>query len=189
MKKVEKAKRKEDVPSGDSRRESVEEIEVARELVLPLAITIAGVLFFCALALLVHWFGFLPVLVRLFVVLALVATFKYRATLLRIMRECKEIAILYREERRRVREERHRAVLQARLLTRSGGAPQRNRNIPARVMREVYRRDMGRCMKCGSEENIEYDHIIPFSRGGSNTARNIRILCETCNRKKGARIE
>jgi Holliday junction DNA helicase RuvB len=56
--------------------------------------------------------------------------------------------------------------------------------IPSEVRREVWRRDGGRCVKCGSRENLEYDHIIPGSKGGSNTARNIELLCEACNRAK-----
>ena len=61
--------------------------------------------------------------------------------------------------------------------------------IPSALRREVWRRDGGKCVKCGSRENLEYDHIIPISRGGSNTARNIELLCEGCNRSKGASIE
>jgi hypothetical protein len=60
--------------------------------------------------------------------------------------------------------------------------------IPAQVRREVWRRDQGRCVDCGSRERLEYDHIIPVSRGGSNTVRNIELRCESCNRKKGARV-
>jgi hypothetical protein len=56
--------------------------------------------------------------------------------------------------------------------------------IPSAIRREVWRRDGGRCVKCGSRENLEYDHIIPVSKGGSNTARNIELLCETHNRAK-----
>ena len=52
----------------------------------------------------------------------------------------------------------------------------------------VWQRDGGHCVKCGSQENLEYDHIIPVSKGGSNTARNIQLLCEKCNRSKGANI-
>lgn len=37
--------------------------------------------------------------------------------------------------------------------------------------------------------NLEYDHIVPVSRGGSNTARNVELLCEVCNRSKGDRIQ
>jgi len=61
-------------------------------------------------------------------------------------------------------------------------------SIPEKTRIEVWRRDEGKCVKCGSNERLEYDHIIPISKGGSNTARNIQLLCETCNRSKGANI-
>lgn len=61
--------------------------------------------------------------------------------------------------------------------------------IRSEVRREVWRRDQGRCVRCGSRENLEYDHIIPVSKGGSNTARNIELLCETCNRSKSDSVQ
>ncbi|MBD2188565.1 HNH endonuclease [Pseudanabaena sp. FACHB-723] len=61
--------------------------------------------------------------------------------------------------------------------------------IPEAVRIEVWRRDSGQCVKCSSRENLEYDHIIPVSKGGSNTTRNIELLCEACNRSKGANIQ
>jgi uncharacterized protein len=61
--------------------------------------------------------------------------------------------------------------------------------IPSEVRREVWRRDGGACVKCGSRRNLEYDHIVPVSKGGSNTARNIELLCESCNRSKSASIQ
>ncbi len=70
-----------------------------------------------------------------------------------------------------------------------GAATTRRRQaIPAQVRREVWRRDEGRCVDCGSRERLEFDHIIPVIEGGSNTARNIELRCESCNRSKGARI-
>lgn len=60
--------------------------------------------------------------------------------------------------------------------------------IPEKVRMEVWRRDGGKCVRCESREKLEYDHIIPVSLGGSNTARNIELLCEKCNRSKGASI-
>lgn len=56
--------------------------------------------------------------------------------------------------------------------------------IPESVRNEVWRRDLGKCVMCGSQEKLEFDHIIPISKGGSNTARNLQLLCESCNRKK-----
>lgn len=68
-------------------------------------------------------------------------------------------------------------------------APQTQR-VPLKesVRHEVWRRDAGRCVRCGSREKLEFDHVVPVSKGGSDTARNIELLCEACNRKKGARI-
>ena len=60
--------------------------------------------------------------------------------------------------------------------------------IPEDVKFEVWRRDQGRCIICGSQENLEFDHIIPFSKGGSSTARNIQLLCQNCNRHKSDKI-
>jgi 5-methylcytosine-specific restriction endonuclease McrA len=52
----------------------------------------------------------------------------------------------------------------------------------------VWNRDGGCCVECYSKEKLEYDHIIPHSKGGSDTERNIQLLCEKCNRSKQAKI-
>lgn len=64
-----------------------------------------------------------------------------------------------------------------------------DRYISPEVKLAVWRRDQGKCVQCGSREKLEYDHIIPVSKGGSNTERNIQLLCEKCNREKAARID
>jgi hypothetical protein len=64
----------------------------------------------------------------------------------------------------------------------------RSRGIPSDVQKEVWKRDGGRCVKCGSDKNLHFDHIIPFSKGGSNTAENIQILCSKCNIKKSDEV-
>jgi len=72
-----------------------------------------------------------------------------------------------------------------------GGDPKaarRREPIPRLVQREVWQRDGGRCVACGSSEKLEFDHIIAIANGGSNTVRNIQLLCERCNRSKGKRI-
>jgi len=64
----------------------------------------------------------------------------------------------------------------------------RSRSISEQVKNAVWRRDEGKCVQCGSNENLEFDHIIPHSKGGANTKRNIQLLCESCNRKKSDKI-
>ena len=64
----------------------------------------------------------------------------------------------------------------------------RNRSIPQKVKDSVWNRDGGKCVECGSNEDLEFDHIIPFSKGGANTYRNIQLLCEHCNRSKSAKL-
>ena len=60
--------------------------------------------------------------------------------------------------------------------------------IPQSVRIFVWRRDKGKCVQCGKSEKLEFDHIIPVSKGGGNTERNIQLLCESCNRMKSANI-
>lgn len=60
--------------------------------------------------------------------------------------------------------------------------------IPEAVRTEVWRRDNGRCVKCESCEQLEFDHIIPVSRGGATSVRNLQLLCKQCNLAKAASI-
>ncbi|MPZ50597.1 MAG: hypothetical protein GEU75_15085 [Dehalococcoidia bacterium] len=60
--------------------------------------------------------------------------------------------------------------------------------IPDEVKAFVWNRDGGRCVRCASQERLEFDHVIPLALGGGNTARNLQVLCEPCNRVKGASL-
>jgi 5-methylcytosine-specific restriction endonuclease McrA len=71
---------------------------------------------------------------------------------------------------------------------RSPASSERRLPIPDDVKMFLWQRDGGRCIKCESNRNLEFDHIIPVALGGSNTARNIQLLCEECNRAKGASL-
>jgi hypothetical protein len=66
-------------------------------------------------------------------------------------------------------------------------APRREA-IPKGVQREVWQRDGGACVHCQSRKLLCFDYIVPFSHGGSNTVRNLQLLCEPCNLSKGNRI-
>ena len=80
--------------------------------------------------------------------------------------------------------------LRARLASHESKVTEQLREgVPESVRIDVWRRDCGKCVKCGSRCELEYDHIIPVSKGGGRTARNIGLLCEVCNRAKGARVE
>jgi 5-methylcytosine-specific restriction endonuclease McrA len=52
----------------------------------------------------------------------------------------------------------------------------------------VWKRDGGACRHCGATTNLQFDHIIPRSRGGSSEAANVELLCGDCNNKKKARL-
>lgn len=96
-----------------------------------------------------------------------------------------EISLLIRESF-----DRERKAME-RLRTKFEGidAPERRRDpIPENVRIFVWQRDGGKCVTCGTRENLEFDHIIPFSKGGSATERNIQLLCRSCNSAKGAHI-
>ena len=59
-----------------------------------------------------------------------------------------------------------------------------SRYISATTKKIVFSRDGGACQCCGSSQNLEYDHITPFSCGGASNASNIQLLCLPCNRSK-----
>jgi hypothetical protein len=61
------------------------------------------------------------------------------------------------------------------------------RNIPRAVMLRIARRDNNQCQICGKllrDIEIEFDHIIPLSKGGSSEENNIQVTCFDCNRDK-----
>jgi len=65
-----------------------------------------------------------------------------------------------------------------------------NRVVPTSVKLEVWKRDKGRCVICGSANNLHFDHIIPYSKGGSSlVSENIQLLCARHNLEKRARVE
>jgi hypothetical protein len=68
--------------------------------------------------------------------------------------------------------------------------------IPRTVKAAVWQRDGGRCAHCGITDaesaartgvHLHYDHVVPFSRNGTDTVNNIQLLCEPCNLSKGNR--
>lgn len=61
-------------------------------------------------------------------------------------------------------------------------------SIPDHVKELVWMRDRGACGRCGAKSELQFDHIIPVSKGGANSPENLQILCGPCNRAKGARI-
>ncbi|WP_290841275.1 HNH endonuclease [Flavobacterium sp.] len=60
--------------------------------------------------------------------------------------------------------------------------------IPSHIMQAVWKRDMECCVNCASSQSLEFDHIIPVAKGGSNSINNIQLLCQSCNRKKSSKI-
>ncbi len=67
---------------------------------------------------------------------------------------------------------------------------ERSRIIPSAVKQAVWKRDAGRCVECGASDELHFDHIIPYSAGGSSVAaENVQILCARHNLEKSDRIQ
>jgi hypothetical protein len=66
------------------------------------------------------------------------------------------------------------------------------RHIPRSTQFRVMKRENQICQVCGKsvkDENIEFDHIVPWSKGGSSDESNIRLLCSPCNRRRSNNFE
>ena len=95
--------------------------------------------------------------------------------------------VLQREGRKQAQLEKARAALAGDTQPAQPHVGKRE-PISEAVRSEVWRRDGGACVDCGSRERLEFDHIIPVTKGGANTVRNLELRCESCNRSKGAKI-
>ena len=72
------------------------------------------------------------------------------------------------------------------IVAKRDGLP--SRHIPQEVKQRVYQRDGGKCVDCGADQYLEYDHIIPVAKGGNNFDKNIQLLCRACNLAKSDNI-
>jgi 5-methylcytosine-specific restriction endonuclease McrA len=104
------------------------------------------------------------------------------------------------DERRKRREERK---VKADARTKTGNRPTNraaadggaSRRIPAAVRDAVFARDEGRCpfvgsngRRCETTHHLQVDHIFPYTRGGTNTLGNLRLLCERHNKLEAERV-
>jgi HNH endonuclease len=84
---------------------------------------------------------------------------------------------------------RERQLDTAHALMRAEEAGEAGRaRVPIEIRRAVFERDGGRCIECGGNFDLQYDHVIPFSLGGATTIANLQLLCADCNRRKGATL-
>lgn len=96
-------------------------------------------------------------------------------------------------------QDEHRKVFKFRLVAVEGEEDfdqpahvdaERRRVIPTRVKLEVWKRDGGKCALCGAKDELHFDHILPFSKGGTSlTSENVQILCARHNLQKHDHIQ
>lgn len=66
----------------------------------------------------------------------------------------------------------------------------RSRVISTEIKRIVWERDQGRCVMCGANDELHFDHDLPYSKGGTSmSVDNVKILCARHNLSKSDKIE
>ncbi len=90
--------------------------------------------------------------------------------------------LIVRQKQQRLRIDRAKATVavEVEVATNKRGA------IPDDLKMLVWTRDEGKCNNCGSQVELQFDHVIPISLGGATSEANLQILCGICNRRKGA---
>ena len=97
-------------------------------------------------------------------------------------------SLLEQERKKKLQREVYKELVEEGYIHKQQNYDSSREPIPQDVMDSVWNRDSGKCVKCGSQESLEFDHIIPFSKGGANTYRNLQILCKKCNIEKSNKI-
>lgn len=64
------------------------------------------------------------------------------------------------------------------------------RIIPTAVKLAVWKRDSGQCVECGATNELHFDHILPYAKGGTSiTVENVQLLCARHNLEKSDKIQ
>ena len=67
--------------------------------------------------------------------------------------------------------------------------PERRRIIPTPIKLEVWKRDNGQCVMCGAKDELHFDHVLPYSKGGTSIkVENVQLLCARHNIEKSDKI-
>jgi 5-methylcytosine-specific restriction endonuclease McrA len=61
------------------------------------------------------------------------------------------------------------------------------KNFSKAEFKKIGERNGYKCMFCGTHQDLELDHIVPFSKGGTDEIENLQLLCKKCNISKGTK--
>ena len=91
-----------------------------------------------------------------------------------------------------------RSVFKFKLVAVEGGedfsqpatsAAPRRRIIPTAIKLAVWKRDGGKCVVCGATDDLHFDHVLPYAKGGTSiTEANVQLLCAHHNLAKGDKL-